>query len=570
MFLERVHKVSRSSQTIIQSRRHRDTEILCVFVSLWLGLSVLSASSVSVTALSSTIDADLRAIAALPGEPSLVSAGGITRRDTAMSTLENPSPFDATTTVRRLVLIGGFDGDEASARAVMEAVRWIKSEAPAAVRRSWIVSAMPLANPDANTAPLEFPPGKGFFDDPQVPESRYLWRWLSYQAPDHVVVFSAQGSSVPAASLTQALSADQAAGLGPVSVSESGTSPGAFRTWLLAATAPAAAPGGAPSPLHEAIAKRVARETLAIARQLAQRYPETPAISYIPSVAWVDTLRLAALTGDDALRTKVREQTRPWVSGDKALFGDRIQLTAVAGTMIFADLAAAGDTSAQPLAARGADLARAKKADGALEYGQGWTDDMFMTSSIVSRVSPGGAAALLIEYASRLQRPDGLFNHAVNGPAAWGRGNGFAAFGLTEALTTIPAQDPQRPKLLEIFQRHMTAVRAHQAPDGAWRQVIDEPGAYREETATAMLLAAMARGIRFGWIDGSFRSTVERAWRALAAHIAEDGTLVDVCTSTGAGPTRRYYLDRAALSGADDRGGAMALRAAVEMIELKR
>jgi len=322
--------------------------------------------------------------------------------------------------------------------------------------------------------------------------------------------------------------------------------------------------------LHEAIAKRVAREPLAIARQLAQRYPESPAISYIPSVAWVNTLRLAALTGDDTLRTKVREQTRPWVSGEKALFGDRIQLTAIAGTMIFADLAAAGDTSAQALAARGAELARAKKADGVLEYGGGWTDDMFMASSIVSRVSPGGAAALLIEYASRLQRPDGLFNHAVNGPAAWGRGNGFAAFGLAEALTTIASQDPQRPKLLEIFQRLMTAVRAQQAPDGAWRQVIDEPGAYREETATAMLLAAMARGIRFGWIDSSFRSTVERAWRALAAHIAEDGTLVDVCTSTGGGPTRRYYVDRAALTGADDRGGAMALRAAVEMMELKR
>ena len=79
-----------------------------------------------------------------------------------------------------------------------------------------------------------------------------------------------------------------------------------------------------------------------------------------------------------------------------------------------------------------------------------------------------------------------------------------------------------------------------------------------------------SRGIRFGWIDGSFRSTVERAWRALAAHIAEDGTLVDVCTSTGGGPTRRYYVDRAALTGADDRGGAMALRAAVEMMELKQ
>ena len=114
----------------------------------------------------------------------------------------------------------------------------------------------------------------------------------------------------------------------------------------------------------------------------------------------------------------------------------------------------------------------------------------------------------------------------------------------------------------------MAAVRANQAPDGAWRQVIDEAGAYREETATAMLLTAMARGIRAGWLDAWYRPVVNRAWRALAAHVMIDGTLVDVCSGTGAGPTRRYYLDRPAVTGADDRGGAMALVAALEMYEL--
>jgi rhamnogalacturonyl hydrolase YesR len=195
---------------------------------------------------------------------------------------------------------------------------------------------------------------------------------------------------------------------------------------------------------------------------------------------------------------------------------------------------------------------------------------MFMASSIVSRMTPGGSAAMLVDYANRLQRPDGLFNHATNGPAAWGRGNGFAALGLMEALTTIRPDDPARPRLLEIYRRHMTAVRGQQAPDGAWRQVIDVPGAYREESATAMLMSAMARGLRLGWLDRSFLPAVRRAWRALAAHVADDGTVIDVCTSTGAGPTRRYYLDRAAITGADDRGGAMALLAAVEMIELEQ
>jgi hypothetical protein len=43
------------------------------------------------------------------------------------------------------------------------------------------------------------------------------------------------------------------------------------------------------------------------------------------------------------------------------------------------------------------------------------------------------------------------------------------------------------------------------------------------------------------------------------------GTIIDVCASTGSGPTRKYYLDRPAITGADDRGGAMALLASMEM-----
>ncbi len=41
--------------------------------------------------------------------------------------------------------------------------------------------------------------------------------------------------------------------------------------------------------------------------------------------------------------------------------------------------------------------------------------------------------------------------------------------------------------------------------------------------------------------------------------------VADVCSGTGAGPTREYYLNRPVVNGADDRGGAMALLAALEM-----
>jgi hypothetical protein len=330
--------------------------------------------------------------------------------------------------------------------------------------------------------------------------------------------------------------------------------------------------------LHDELMARVQRAPLALAGLLARRYPEAPSISYIPAVSWVNTLRLASITRDESLRAKVRQQIQPWLSGERKLFGDRIQLTAVAGTMIFAELATAGDSAAARLADEGVALAAARKPTGIAEYGQGWTDDMFMATSVLARASlrPGHpmeldrAAQLLVEYATRLQQPNGLFNHATDGPAAWGRGNGFAAFGLMETLTVMPAQHPSRAALLEIYRRQMAAVKAQQAPDGAWREVIDAPGAYREESATAMLMTAMARGIRLGWIDRSYLPTVQRAWRALAAHVAADGTIIDVCASTGGGPTTRYYLDRPAVTGPDDRGGAMALLAAVEMYELAK
>jgi beta-lactamase class A len=102
-----------------------------------------------------------------------------------------------------------------------------------------------------------------------------------------------------------------------------------------------------------------------------------------------------------------------------------------------------------------------------------------------------------------------------------------------------------------------------------WRQVVDEPSSYRELTVTAMSIVAMARGVRLGWIDASFRPVIDRAWRGLIARVDANGALLDVCTGTGAGPTKQYYLDRAAIDGPDDRGGAMTLTAAMEMADLQ-
>jgi unsaturated rhamnogalacturonyl hydrolase len=482
------------------------------------------------------LKAQLEAVAKLRGEPSIVSAAGITRNEDPILTIENGSAFELLEKRKRRLVIVGSGNDDHVIDAVIAAVKWMKTNAPADLRQEWVVSAMPAAGLDRT--------------DPQS-----LTRWVVFQAPDLVIGVGDAAAGPPE----------------PVGI------PGRH-AGIPAERFAAELPGMLRvardrwSPMQEVMAARLRRSPLDIAALLAKRYPGTPSISYIPSVSWVNTLRLSTISGDTSLRQKVLDQIAPWLSGEPKMFGDRIQLTAVAGAMVFADLSKAdgGETAAR-LANEAAALAAAVKPDGIAQYGGGWTDDMFMASSILSRTGKiDDAARLLSSYAARLQRPDGLFNHAIDGPAAWGRGNGFAALGLTEALTAMPDQHPSRPALLEIYRRHMAAVKDQQAPDGMWREVIDNPAAYREETATAMLLTAMARGIRLGWIDRSYRPLVERAWRALTAHVADDGTVIDVCTGTGAGPTPRYYFDRAAITGADDRGGAMALLASMEMYEFER
>ena len=70
----------------------------------------------------------------------------------------------------------------------------------------------------------------------------------------------------------------------------------------------------------------------------------------------------------------------------------------------------------------------------------------------------------------------GILIHAREGPHAWGRGNGIAAFGLMEALTYLPAGHPSRSHVLQSYQSLMKGLIAQQAPDGMWRQVVAAPG----------------------------------------------------------------------------------------------
>lgn len=322
------------------------------------------------------------------------------------------------------------------------------------------------------------------------------------------------------------------------------------------------------------------RSPIDIAKVLAAKYPAQPIMSYIPGLSWSGSFRLAALTGEDRWKEKPRREMQAFLSGATPAVAEPYQLSSLAGHLAFADAGTLdGSAAAGALAQKVADFILPRSADEAVRFPRKWTDDMFMATSVLARVGAAtkdlkyGAAAgrLLTSYTESLQRPDGIFIHALDGPHAWGRGNGFALLGVTDALTYFPDTWPDRARVLEIYRKHVRALVTYQSDDGSWRQVVDEPTSYRELTVTAMTVAAMARGVRLGFLDRSaYQGPIDRGWKAVVARVNEDGTVRDVCSSTGAGPSKEYYLNRPAVNGADDRGGAMALLAAIEVETLRR
>ena len=106
---------------------------------------------------------------------------------------------------------------------------------------------------------------------------------------------------------------------------------------------------------------------------------------------------------------------------------------------------------------------------------------------------------------AEIQLDSGLFKHCRSVSYHWGRGNGFAALGYAETLTYLPDVHSHRDGLISAHKRHLDALIAHQEPSGMFSQLLDLPGTYQELTSVCMVGYAVARGLRLGWLDESYR-----------------------------------------------------------------
>jgi unsaturated rhamnogalacturonyl hydrolase len=113
-------------------------------------------------------------------------------------------------------------------------------------------------------------------------------------------------------------------------------------------------------------------------------------------------------------------------------------------------------------------------------------------------------------------------------PLFWSRGNGWVMGGLVKVLQVLPANDPSRPKYIQLLREMAASVTAIQSPDGLWRAGLLDADSYPlpEVSGSAFFTYAIAYGINEHILDRKkYLPVVEKSWAGMVSHIYADGRL---------------------------------------------
>ncbi len=340
----------------------------------------------------------------------------------------------------------------------------------------------------------------------------------------------------------------------------------------------------------EEVGLRIAERFLAQPHSQYGRKGNPKQITYPDVCTWYGSLAFAKETGDRALTARLAQRFEPLFGADARLvpLPNHVDNT-VFGSVPFElylqtrekRYLAMGKhfADAQWAAPQGKDdtpEARQWLGRGLTWQTRLWIDDMFMITMVQAqafralgdRAYIDRAAKEMGVYLDQLQRPNGLFFHAPDVPFFWGRGNGWMAAGMAELLRSLPADNPDRPRILAGYRSMMAALLKSQAADGMWRQLVDDAGSWPETSGTGMFAFAMITGVKNGWLDAAtYGPAARKAWLALVACIDESGDVRDVCEGTNKKADRQYYLDRKRVTG-DLHGQAPVVWCATALLRL--
>ena len=167
-----------------------------------------------------------------------------------------------------------------------------------------------------------------------------------------------------------------------------------------------------------------------------------------------------------------------------------------------------------------------------------WVDSMYMLPPFLARAGEYDEALRQLDgYWDILHTPDnGLLAHQWSDRegrflrrAAWAVGNGWAMAGMARVIALLPPAHPGRARLIRRVQALISAALPHHLPDGAFRDILDDPTAFREVNFAQMLAYTIYRGVSGGWLDAALLPHAEKARAAALAEVDRYGLVRNVC-----------------------------------------
>ncbi|APV51625.1 glycosyl hydrolase [Betaproteobacteria bacterium GR16-43] len=304
-----------------------------------------------------------------------------------------------------------------------------------------------------------------------------------------------------------------------------------------------------------------------IGRKLAQRFVTSPhmfwaqfgTLHYAEVATWYGALNVAALTKDAELKRQLINRFEPFFGPEEKFIPPATHVDhSVFGVLPLELYRQTGLVKYRVMGMAFADGQWDRPdAQGLTNQTRYWIDDMYMITALQVQAwrATGDQKYLdrtakeMVVYLDRLQQPNGLFFHAPDAPFYWGRGNGWMAAGMTELLRALPANHPQRARILQGYRSMMASLKKYQSDSGMWLQLIDHPESWAESSSTAMFTYAMITGVKNGWLDESYGPVARKGWLALVDYINEDGAVREVCAGTGTKNDLAHYLNRPRIVG---------------------
>lgn len=320
-----------------------------------------------------------------------------------------------------------------------------------------------------------------------------------------------------------------------------------------------------------------------VGKRIAEHFVTSPhqgdgTIFYGEAAAWYGAFTFSQLTHDDALRAKLIHRFEPLMPG--GVEAARIPMRHHVDDSIFGiiPLEIGIETKDPKYLAYGQSWADRQwenpQPDGLSAETRYWIDDMYMLTILQlqayratgERKYLDRGALEMVSYIDKLQYANGLFHHAPDVPFFWGRGDGWVAAGMAEMLRDLPANHPQRARILKGYKAMMAALLKYQGKDGMWRQLIDREESWPESSSSAMFSFAMITGVKNGWLDAAtYGPAARKGWIAVAGYIDQNDDVTSVCEGTGKKNDLQYYLERKRRTG-DFHGQAPVLWAASALL----